>query len=77
MNLNICSQTSNSKQAKNTKILKLIRKFSFLLFLQVTISFEGFGFQIELKYQPVLQKELLTEVIEKLDITESSNVLTR
>lgn len=76
MNLNSNKQESYSKQTKNYRMLQLIRKLSFLLFLQGTVSFEGFNYYIELKYQPVLQQELFIEAIARLNITESNNLLT-
>ena len=63
---------SSSNNPKNKKLTVWVSKFSWLLFLKWTISFQGFGWEFELQYQPFLENGIFTELVQNLNPTDES-----
>ncbi|MEL6438090.1 MAG: hypothetical protein AAFQ80_02370 [Cyanobacteria bacterium J06621_8] len=65
-------QQNNSNYSQSEKQLGWVSKFSWLLFLQGTISFQGWGWEVKLQYQPLLENRIFTELVESINSTEKS-----
>ena len=59
------SQPRSNNNPKRQTLWRWVSKFSWLLFLKGTISFQGLGWEIELEYQPLLEDRTLTELVKK------------
>lgn len=69
--MNILGQSSNNNP-KSKKNLRLISKISWLIFLKGTISFQGWGLEIEIQYQPFIENKMFTELMQNLNSTDES-----
>ncbi|MEL6987615.1 MAG: hypothetical protein AAGK97_07260 [Bacteroidota bacterium] len=63
---------NGSSNPQSKKLLGWVKKFSWLLFLQGTISFKGWGWEVEFKYQPFLENRIFTELVKSLDLADES-----
>lgn len=71
------TRQSSKNHPKRNKSWTWISKFSWLLFLKGTICFQGFGWEVELQYQPFFENGVLTELLESLNPDDISNSTNR
>lgn len=68
------TQQNDSNNSQSKKLWGWVKKFSWLLFLQGTISFQGWGWEVELKYQPFLENRIFKELIQNLNSTDDESI---
>jgi hypothetical protein len=63
-------QKRNNNNPKSKKLWELLSGLSWLLLLEVNISFCKLGWKIEVKYQPIFDNKIFTELVENLKQTD-------
>ncbi|MGK7893700.1 MAG: hypothetical protein AB4372_08765 [Xenococcus sp. (in: cyanobacteria)] len=63
---------SSNDNSKSLKTWGWLSKIPWLLFLQGTISFQESRWEIELKYQPLLENKIFAELVQNVNMTEES-----
>lgn len=72
MNNSYQEQQNNNRTPKSRKFWRWINKFSWLLFIKGTISFQGIGWKVELQYQPFTENRIFTELVQNLNSIDQS-----
>lgn len=66
-------QQSKNKNPKSQKLWGWVSKTSWVLFLKGTISFQGFGWKVELHYQPFLEDRIIANLVQNLNPTNKAH----